>query len=328
MPLLLSDPDVRRLATMRGAIDALAEALADEATGDVVVGHRANLMLPNGWIRLAAAALPKQAVLGYKEFHLIAGHGVRYSIQLYDYEAGHLVALIDGNHITALRTGATGGVALSHLAPEDVVTVGIIGSGGEARTQLEAFAAVRTAKRGVVFSPSRERRERYCNEMEQVARFELRPAESPDEVAREADVLLVATHTREAGPALSGRWLHAGMHINSIGSTLPIQREIDEQTWAVADLIVVDTPALFEESGDAIAARAAGTIDDGKVAQLRDVVARRVAGRRDETQTTLYKSVGTPLQDIVTAAYVYVEARRSGVGREIDDYQSLKAVAP
>ncbi len=328
MPLLLTDRDIRSVATMRGAIDALAEAFADEATGDVVVGHRANLMLPNGWIRLAAAALPKKGVLGYKEFHLTAGHAVRYSIQLYDYEAGYLVALIDGNHITALRTGATGGVALTHLAPEDVGIVGVIGSGGEARTQLEAFATVRTAKRGVVFSPNRERRQRFCDEMEEVAGFELRPTESPEEVAREADVLLVATYTRQGGSALSGSWLHPGMHVSSIGSTLPVQREIDEQTWAVADLIVLDTPALLEESGDAIAARAAGTIEDGKVVQLYDVVAGRVAGRRDGSETTLYKSVGTPLQDIVTGAYVYEEARRNGVGREIDDYQSLKELAP
>jgi alanine dehydrogenase len=328
MPLLLSDEDVRSLATMRGAIDALAEAFADEATGEVVVGHRANLMLPTGWIRLAAAALPKKGVLGYKEFHLTAGHGVRYAIQLYDYETGYLLALIDGNHITALRTGATGGVALEHLAPNEVETVGVIGSGGEARTQLEAFVAVCKAKRGVVFSPDRVRRQRFCDEMEQVAGFELRPTEAPEEVAEEADVLLVATYTRQAGPALNGNLLHSGMHINSIGSTLPVQREIDEQTWAVADLIVLDTPALLEESGDAIAARAAGTIDDVKVVQLYDVVAGRVPGRTDGSQTTLFKSVGTPLQDIVTAAYVYEAACRNGVGRRIDDYQSLKELTP
>ncbi len=153
---------------------------------------------------------------------------------------------------------------------------------------------MRTAKRGVVFSPNRERRQRFCDEMAEVAGFELRPAESPEEVAREADVLLVATYTRQGGPALSGSWLHSGMHVSSIGSTLPVQREIDEQTWAVADLIVLDTPALLEESGDAIAARAAGTIEDGKVVQLYDIVAGRVAGRRDASETTLYKSVGTP----------------------------------
>lgn len=328
MPLLLSDRDVRSVATMRGVIDALAEAFADEATGEVVVGRRANLMLPNGWIRLAAAALPKLGVLGYKEFHLTAGHGVRYSIQLYDYETGRLLALIDGNHITALRTGATGGVALSHLAPEDVGTVGVIGSSSEAKAQLEAFAAVRTARRGLVFSPNPERRQRFCDEMEEVAGFELEPTESPEEVARQADVLLVATYTRQAGPALRGSWLHSGMHVNSIGSTLPVQREIDEQTWAFADMIVLDTPALLEESGDAIAARAAGTIDDRKVVALYDVVAGRVAGRTDGSESTLYKSVGTPLQDIVTGAYVYEEARHNGVGRQVDDYESLKAVGP
>jgi ornithine cyclodeaminase/alanine dehydrogenase-like protein (mu-crystallin family) len=285
-------------------------------------------MLPNGWIRLAAAALPKNGVLGYKEFHLTAGHGVRYAIQLYDYQTGHLLAVIDGNHITALRTGATGGVALEYLAPEHVGTVGVIGSGSEARAQLEAFAAVRTAKRGFVFSPNRERRQRFCDEMEEVAQLELRPTESAEAAAREADVLLVATYTRPARPALSGSWLHPGMHLNSIGSTLPVQREIDEQTWAMADLIVLDTLALLEESGDAVAARAAGTIDDGKVVQLCDVVAGRAAGRGNGRETTLYKSVGTPLQDMVTAAYVYEEARRNGVGREVEDYQSLKQVAP
>jgi ornithine cyclodeaminase/alanine dehydrogenase len=328
MPLLLSDEDVRSLVTMRGAIDALAAAFADEAKGDALAGRRANLMLPNGWIRLAAAAMPKRGIVGYKEFHLTAHHGVRYSVQLYDYAAGHLLALLDGNHITALRTGATAGVALQHLAPQRIDAVGVVGSGAEARTQLEAFAAVRRATRGLVFSPNEERRQRFCDEMEKVAGFELRPAASPEEVAREADVLLVATRTGEGGPSLRGRWLHRGMHVTSIGSTLPAQREIDEETWAVADLIVLDTQALLEEAGDAIAARAAGAIDERKIAVLADVTAGHVNGRTQESETTLYKSVGTPLQDIVTAAYVYEEAQRNGVGREVLDYQSLKRSTP
>ena len=96
-------------------------------------------------------------------------------------------------------------------------------------------------------------------------------------------------------PTLQGRWLHPGMHVTSVGSTLPAQREIDEETWALADVIVLDTPALLEESGDAIAARTAGMIDARKIVHLANVVAGQARGRTDERDTTLYKSVGTPL---------------------------------
>jgi alanine dehydrogenase len=324
MPILLSDEDVRSLATMHGAVDTLTNAFRDEATGDVQIGPRANLLLPNGWIRLAAAAMPKQGILGYKEFHRTEGQGVRYSIQLYDNDDGHLLAMLDGNHITALRTGAAAGVALQYLSPQRIETLAVIGSGSEARTQLEAFAAVATARRGLVFSPNRENRQRFCDEMSDLAGFELRPAASAEEAAREADVVLLATKTGSAGPALLGDWLHPGVHVTSIGSTLPTQREIDERSWVVADLIALDTPTLLDESGDAIAAREAGTIDNAKIVQLADIVAGSSPGRAEDDQITLYKSVGTALQDIATARYVYEEARRSGVGIVIDDYQSLK----
>jgi ornithine cyclodeaminase/alanine dehydrogenase len=205
-----------------------------------------------------------------------------------------------------------------------VAGVGIIGSGSEARTELEALAAVRAVGAARVFSPTPERRERFAREMGERLGIDVTPAGSPQEAIDGCDLVIAATYTKDRGPALLGEWLGPGVHVNSVGSTLPSQRELDEAVWALADRVVVDARAVLTESGDAIAARAAGTLDEGRVVELHDVVTGAQAGRTDPAQTTLYKSVGTPLQDLAVAALVYEGARERGLGTERPDFQSLK----
>lgn len=323
-PLVLTASDVRAVLTMKAAMDTIEDALGSEADGGAIVGGRANLMLKPGWMRLAGAALPKQSVLGYKEFHLIPGSGVRYSIQLYDLHGGQLLAIMDGNDITAIRTGAAAGIAMKHLAPPAGI-VGIIGAGFEARSQLEALSLVRAPEEVHVFSPRPESRERFCEEMAESTGLTIRGFSDPESVVSNADILLVAT-TTGGEVALQGQWLHPGMHVSSIGSTLPAQREIDEQVWAAADRVIVDTFEVLTESGDAIAATEAGTLRKDTITPLANIVAGIETGRSNAEQITLYKSIGTPLQDVAVGAAVYREAAAQGLGTELPDYQSLKTV--
>jgi len=326
MPLVLIDDEVRQVLTMTGAIRVIEDALREQAAGRVILGERVNMLLPNGWMRLAPAALLFEDVLGYKEFHLTRPSGLRYTVHLCEAGSGRLLALMDAKYITAIRTGATSAIAARYLAPAGAATVGMIGSGAEARTQLEALACVRRLQQVKVFSPHAERRERFAAEMSTTLGLAITAVSSIDEAIEGSEILVAATNTRGQGPVLTGNHLRPGLHINSIGSTLPSQRELDHSAWPVVDRVVVDTRMALTESGDAIAAREAGVLDPLKVVELQEIVSGAVPGRSSKGEITLFKSVGTAVQDIAAGYYVYKEAVRRGLGQKIADFLSIKGI--
>jgi alanine dehydrogenase len=304
---IIDDTTVRRLLTMPDAIDALRETYAAFARGDVLEAERSNLIVPPaGFLRIMAAAWPERELAGYKEFHRFNGQ-VRYTYHLFDTTAGEPLAILDAYHLTALRTGACGGLAAELVSDPSATTLGVIGSGAEARSQIAAIRAVRPIERIQVYSRTAERRERLCDELGDV---EAVPMSEPAQALAGAAIVVVATNTGSTGPALLGEWLDApGVHVNSIGSTLPHQREIDPEVWARSDRIVIDAAVLLAESGDAIAARAAGTLDEDRISLLGDVVAGTEPGRVHEGERTLYKSVGSAIQDLSLAIRAYERAR-------------------
>src|SRR5262249_38457627 len=245
------------------------------------------------------------------------------AFHLFAAATGRLIAMLDANYLTATRTGAAAGVAAKYLAPAEASKVGIIGSGAEASTQIDAVAAVRSVAQAKVYSRSPERRERFAPGGGRRPGGAGPPVGNPPEAIGRAGAPVVATNTAGTGVALQGSWLHPGLHVNSIGSTLATQREIDPAVWAFADRIVLDTPRVLDESGDALAAREAGAIDERKIAELQDVVTRRAPGRASSSETTLYKSVGTAVQDVAGACRAYQQARERGRGREAPGHQSV-----
>ena len=137
MPLVLRDHETRQALTMADAIAAIEDACREQAAGTAVAVERRVMWLPNGWMRLLPGALTGSGVIGYKAFHR-TGSSVRYAVHLFDHASGEAIALMDGSYITAVRTGAAAGVAVKHLAPPAAATLGVIGSGAEARTEIEA----------------------------------------------------------------------------------------------------------------------------------------------------------------------------------------------
>ena len=322
MPLVLRDDEIRQALTMADAVGAIEEACREQAAGTAIAVERRVMWLPNGWMRLMPGALVASGVMGYKALHRI-GNSVRYAVHLFDCASGEAIAILDGWYVTAVRTGAAAGVAAKHLAPPAATSLGVIGSGAEARTQVEAVAAVRGLRSGKVYSRDPGRRERFAREMTERLGVAFQAVDQPEKAIDGAEILVAATNTAGTGPALFGRWLHKGLHVNSIGSTLKDQREIDPAVWTFADRIVIDSRHVLEESGDGIAAREANALDEGKVAELHDVVAGTRPGRTDATQTTLYKSVGLGLHDVAVAFRIFRQARARGLGRDIDDFQAL-----
>jgi len=324
MTLVLDEAQVRLALDMPAAIEAMEALCREEAAGQTLSADRIHLRLPRGFLRILPGVLTQAGVMGYKAFHT-NGHGVRYAVHLFDFETGAPLAIMDASHVTAIRTGAMAAVALKYLSPAEATRVGVIGSGLEARTEMAALMAVRPGIRsGRVFSPRSERREAFAREMSETYGLQMSAVERPQQAIEDAEILLVATGTRGGGVALEGAWLHAGLHINSIGSTAPEQREIDPEVWRRADRIALDTLRLLHESGDALAAEQAGTLDRSRIVELHQVVAGQAVGRGSPNQTTLYKSVGTGLQDIAAASRIYQRAREQGLGCEMADFLTAR----
>jgi alanine dehydrogenase len=326
--LLLNAREVERLADMPRLVAAVEAGVREQAAGQVVLPPRLNLPNGRGFFRLMPTVMNGSGIMGFKAFHGSVQDGVRYFIAIYEQASGQLLAMMDAHYLTAARTGATTGVATKFMARVDARRVAVIGSGLEARTNLLGVCAVREVERVTVFSPSRERREAFAERMSRELKVEVRACDSPESCVEGADIVVVATNTTGKGDGIAfrGAWVRAGMHINAIGSTMPKLREIDAATFAGAGRIVIDcqTRQIEEESGDVIDALAKGTYDRGKVAELQEVVAGPAAGRDSEDQITLFKSVGTAVQDVASGYAVYQEARRLGVGSEVPDFLELK----
>jgi len=232
-------------------------------------------------------------------------------------ESGELLSIMDGNYMGMMRTGAVSGVAIKHLAREDMSRVCIYGSGFQARGQLLAAAAVRNVKRINVYSREQAEREAFSREMEKQMRITVTPAASPEEAARDADCVITATTSFE--PVFRGEWLSKGTHVNAIGGNFLFKREIDERTVRAADVIVVESLEQSKiEAGELMPLIEKGTLRWSQVSELGDVVAGKTEGRKSGEDITLFKSLGIAVEDLAVAAHVYKIARGAGMGRKLD----------
>jgi ornithine cyclodeaminase/alanine dehydrogenase-like protein (mu-crystallin family) len=245
-----------------------------------------------------------------------ARDGLRFLIPLFDVQSGNLLALIEADFVGQVRTGAASGLATRLLAGPDARTVGIIGTGLQARTQLEAISLVRKLAEVRACGRDPERRAKFCAEMTARLKILVRAAASAEEAVNGADI--VVTSTTSTHPVVQGRWLKAGMHINAIGANFPQKRELDTDGINRCDVIVADSREQSKlESGDLIQAFADDPSRWNRVQELADVVAGKVAGRTNEKQITLFKSNGIAIEDIVVAGQIYELARKRKVGKEI-----------
>ena len=327
MTLLVEHKDVVDLCDYGRMMSAIEQGLLEEAHGTLVMPPRMNLPMRNGSFRLMPAVLNGAGLMGYKVFYKVPDQGARHLVALFEQERGDLLALVDANHLTPARTGATSGIATKYLARTDSVSVGIIGSGLEARTNLAGVRAACPAIETVrVFSPNAQRRQIFVDEVAADGLTAVACA-SAEEAVRGVDIVIVATNTTASGGdiAFRGAWLEPGQHVVSVGSTMPTLREIDPETFERADRLVVDAPdQATEESGDVLAALAAGTYPRDDVIGLMDVVAKSETRRQTPEEITVYKSVGTALQDVMGAFMLWEKAVECERGRDIGDVSLVR----
>jgi len=321
MTLLLSHDDVCAAVDMADAIDAMEMAFKEEGEGGVNQPPRTNIRTSTGFLRVGPVVMETSGWMGFKAMNLAAGVGVRYQVHLYSVADGDLKAIMDAQHLTTLRTGATSAVAARRLARASATTVAVLGSGVESRAQLEAMHALGLVEHARVYSPTAANRERFAAETSKSFGLDIRPVGDARTAIDGAGIVVAGIKSSE--PAVHGAWLEAGMHVSSVGTARPDQREIDPETFARSAIVVVDTRhGVFGETGDAIAAKDVITPED--VYELSEVVANGGPVRTRDDQITLFKSVGTGIQDIALAAKIYEHARDRGLGTEFPDFPFIK----
>ena len=323
MILVLSEPDVERLLPMDACIDVMSEALAALARGGMYQPLRAVVRPPDapGLIGLMPAyrsATP--AAFGLKAVNVMPGNPARGldahqgAVMLSDGDTGELLAIVNASAITAIRTAGVSGVATRALAREDARELAILGAGVQARSHLQAMAAVRPFERARIWSRTAANAERLAAEAG--LPFPVEPVESAEEAVRGADVVVTATSAQS--PVLERPWLAEGAHVNAVGSSIPTTRELDAETVAAASLFVDRRESTENESGDYLMALRDGAIAPGHIrAELGDVLVGADPGRTSDTELTLFKSLGLAVEDLAAAWYVVERARESGVGTEV-----------
>ena len=320
MALFLTEADVQELFSMERALERVEASFIQQHGGRAVNRSRQRLFLPESSLHYMAAALPDERLLGMK-IYTVVRDTLRFLVLLFNAESGELLALIEADHLGRRRTGAASGVATKYLARIHACRLGMIGTGHQARTQLEAVAQVRTLQAVRVFSRDATRRSQFCKEMSQQLQLEVEPAVSAEAAARFGEIVITATTSSQ--PVLKGEWLRSGVHVNAIGANMTIRREIDDVTLARASVIAVDSlEQAKEEAGDLVQGLASIPGGWDEVIELHDIIGGRRRGRISEEEITLFKSSGIALWDVAAAGFVYQQARQKGRGRELPIWEA------
>jgi alanine dehydrogenase len=324
MTRILRDADVRQLVGFPEAVtvarDGVIGAFRPATAGGGSVAERSTARYGDGWLRVISGMLPSLDVLGFKAFSLVPGVGVRYLIALYRLSTGEALALVDANHLTVMRTSATAAAAARHYWGAQPIVVGVVGSGLQAQDGLRALASVCTIHQAQVFSPTRSSRERYARAFSAELGFDVVAAGTPADAVRGAEMALCATQTRGT-VALSADDVTDLRYISSVSSTLPSQRELDERIIAGAATVIVDTRDALKESGDLIAAHAAGLGAAHVVA-----LASFLETVEPVDSPAVYKSIGSMEQDLSLAYAAWQAAEKAGAGQVIEPIELLKDV--
>ncbi len=288
---------------MRGAIDLLEKTLAREAGGGTSVSPKFTTDFDGGAMRVLIAADSAAGYCAMKAYHSIKGVGTRYVVLLYRLKDGELLAMIDGRLITDLRTGAASGVAARKVPIHEPVSIGIIGSGNQARTQLESLAAVYAVEAATVYSPTPANREVFAIDMSARLGLPVTPAVSAADAVRGRQVVITASNARNADPVVYGKWLQDCRLLCAVGNTRRHFAELDLQCFRNAGLVIVDSLHAIEEAGELRLAAAAGELPESKCSTLAQVVTG--AAGVPSGGLVIFKSVGTALQDLALAAHYY-----------------------
>ncbi len=311
---ILSAADVRAALPMPKAIDAMRHAYGQLSAGKVIAPPRQHISTDKGVTLIMPAYLPERSEFGIKVVSVYDNNPslnlsrITATVLVLDPATGTPKAFMDGASLTAIRTGAGGGVAADLLARKDAKTVGLFGAGVQARAQLQAVMAVRDITSVNLISRTQTSAQQLATEIsEWTDAPEVNLVSTPQQVVENADIVLCATTS--ATPLFDGHALQSGTHITAVGTFVPEKREVDTTTIRRAHRIVVDSrEACLAEAGDLIISNA--EID----AEIGEIVNGGKPGRQSDDEITFFKSVGVAVQDAVAGAAVLAAAEAKGLG--------------
>jgi len=236
-----------------------------------------------------------------------------------DSKTGEILAIMDGEYLTALRTGAASGLATRCFARKDARILALFGCGSQGRTQLEAVVCERDIKKVLVFDPNEELARQFISEMEQRLNLEMVYTTDTNQL-KEADIICTATNSQK--PLFKRENVKEGVHINAIGSFQPHMQELDPLLIRDARVFLDHSEPCLKESGDLIKPISEGIISETHIAgEIGDFLLDKITGRESEEQITLFKSVGVAIQDYAVATDIYKSSLEEGFGIEINLFE-------
>jgi len=307
VPLYLTESDVDGLLTPAEAVEVIEECFLRLARGEVENMPRRRLRLEEGALAVMAAADRELDLAGSKTY-LASGEGASFVVALF--APGETVAVIEADRLGQLRTGAASGVAARHLARAGATTLGVIGCGRQAESQVACIRAAR---------PELERVVAYCRTPERLERFCERAGAEPGESHRDpAEQEIVVTATTSSDPVLRGEWLRPGALVCAMGANRRSARELDDVVLERAAFVCCDSrEQARNESGDLIEPIEHGVLDWLEVHELQEVVSGELDGRQSDDDIVLFKSNGLAAWDVAIGAAAVERARERGVGRQL-----------
>jgi alanine dehydrogenase len=309
VPLYLTEAEVGELLTPADALEAVEGCFHRLAAGAVSNTPRKRTRLQDGIFAVMSAVDRELGLAGLKSYAWLED-GTPFVVVLFDTVKAELAAVIEADKLGQLRTGAASGVAAKHLAREGAATLGVIGCGWQARSQVASIReAVPGVDRVVAYCRSEERLEEFCREVG------AEPGQSHRDAAAQ-DVVVTATTSRD--PVLRGEWLQPGALVCAIGANDPRHRELDNVVLERAAFVCCDSVEQSRlESGDLIEPVEAGVLDWLEVHELQEVVSGELPGRQADDDIVLFKSNGLAAWDVAIGAAALARARERGVGTRV-----------
>lgn len=327
--LFLNEKDIKEVLTMKDSIKLIKEILKLDPKTQASIPLRTNIDVPkeNGQSLYMPGLVASKDALGIK---IVSVYGDNYKLGLdsisslmimQDQKTGQVNALMDGNYLTKLRTGALVGAATDILARKEASIFALIGTGGQARTQLEAVLNVRDIKEVRVSARDKEKAENFIQEMKRDFSkdfdFQIFLAENSDEAIRDADIITAVTTAEN--PVFNGDLVKEGAHVNGVGSYTPDMQEIPSSLLTRADKIYVDTlDGVLNESGDFIIGMEESNFSRSDInGEIGKILLGELTAREDGREISFFKTVGSGIFDIVTGKHIYDLAIKNNIGSKI-----------
>ncbi len=304
---ILTDDDIYKLLSMKEIVQKIEDAFREKANGALSAPPRFRVNSEHGaLVFTAGAATGTEEVIGFRVYNTFPGeHSAQQQIvAVFDSKYGTLIGIAIGQAIGRLRTGAIGGTAIKYMARSDAFCLAMLGTGFQARSQLEAAIAIHRFQIVKVYSRNRQNCQTFADDMGQKLGIKIQPVDSAQTCMEDADVIICATNS--ATPVFDAKWVKAGAHINTIGPKSKNAHEVPIEIAARCTMIATDSLEQLQSYSNPHFLL--DTLHLDQTVELCDIVTGKVSGRQSKEDITLFCSVGLAGTEVIVAAEAFKKA--------------------